>query len=126
MTEVDQSPQPNQTPAYMAFFLIFHVVFSFFLLNLFIGVLNSSFASQSGSNLVTHLQRKWIRALAMFRTYSPINTDVDKPDVGVRCWKQRQLLWILAKNPKLEVLWTAGVVVNVLVISLLPLYTQME
>eukprot|EP01048_Picozoa_sp_COSAG05_P007046 COSAG05_NODE_484_length_9355_cov_5.704840_3_plen_2541_part_01 len=117
-TEVDRSPQMDYSSGYVAYFVCFHVVFTFFLLNLFIGVLSSAFAAQSGSNLVTTLQRKWIRALMMIKTFHPASSQIDKPEVGVRLWKLRQNMWDLAENQVLDMVWTGGILVNVAILML--------
>lgn len=83
ITEVDQQPVPGNHPGFATYYVLFHVCFGFFLLNLFIGVLSSAFSTQSGSNLVTSMQKKWIRALSTMDTYSSVETSVDRPQVTV-------------------------------------------
>lgn len=45
-----------------------------------------------------------------------INTG--ETQVGVRLWKQRQLLWDMAENQRLENLWTFGILTNVLILTI--------
>jgi hypothetical protein len=117
ITAVDQSPDRDNSSEYVVYFVLFHVVFSFFLLNLFIGVLSSAFSAQSGNNLITNLQRKWIRAMKMVETFCPADSKIDRPDSGVVLYRIRQRLWDLAENRYLEWLWTANILANVAVLT---------
>jgi Ion transport protein len=65
-TEIDYMPDPEQqaSPVWISFFIIFIIVGSFFFLNLFVGVVISTFNSESdkigGNDLLTDRQKEWI------------------------------------------------------------------
>lgn len=118
ITEIGSVPVPNQNPFAWIYFLAFHMIFSFFLLNLFIGVLSSAFAEKNGTNLTTSLQQRWIRVQAMLSTFQPAETTVDQPRVGAFLWRIRLRCWFISENHAVESLWTAGILLNVLVLTL--------
>ena len=83
------------------------------MLNLFIGVLSAAFSAQSGSNLVTTLQRRWIRVLSLLDSFNPANSHNERPKAGVKFWKLRQKCWDIAENPRVDIIWTVNILVNV-------------
>jgi hypothetical protein len=58
-TEVDMAPILNNSYSHFVFFVIFTVLGSFFVTNLFIGVLVNVFRESSGSALLTEAQQHW-------------------------------------------------------------------
>ena len=118
ITDVDLTPSLNSSEGFWVYYAFFHVTFSLFLLNLFIGVLSSAFSTQSGSNLTTVLQRRWIRMLAMLDSFQPEDTRIDRPEAGVRFWRYRQKMWDLAENKRVEAAWSAIIVLNVSLLML--------
>lgn len=118
ITDVDLTPSFNSSEGFWWYYAFFHITFSLFLMNLFIGVLSSAFSTQSGSNLITTHQRRWIRILAMLRSFQPADTGIDRPEVGVRLWKYRQKMWDLAENERVEQCWSAVIVFNILILML--------
>ena len=113
ITDVNLTPSLNTSEGFWVYYAFFHVTFSLFLLNLFIGVLSSAFSTQSGSNLTTVLQRRWIRVLATLDSFQPEDTRIDRPEPGVRFWRYRQKMWDLAENKRVEAGWNAIIVINI-------------
>jgi hypothetical protein len=113
ITDVDQSPQLDSFTEAQIYYFFFTIVFSTFMLNLFIGVLGNAFSEQNGTNLITSSQIKWIRAKAMLRTYSPEEAPPNRPETGGFAWKVRQFLYDLSLIEWLDQVWTAGILVNV-------------
>ena len=118
ITEVNKVPARDSSMGSWVFFLSFHLVFSFFMLNLFIGVLSSAFGEKSGSNLTTSLQRRWIRVLSMLKSFRATNPAVPKPDVGSKLWKVRRMCWNIAEDDRAERVWTCVILVNVTMLML--------
>ena len=118
ITDIDQAPVQGNSPQFWFYFMCVHMCFSFFMLNLFIGVLSSAFSAQSGSNLITTLQRRWIRVQAMLKSFNPENSGIERPAVGVKMWKLRGRAWDLAQNGWLENFWTGGILLNVMLLIL--------
>jgi hypothetical protein len=83
---------PGLAPEYLAshgtifYFVVFHLIFTFFLLNLFIGVMSTSFSKSTGTMVVTTLQRRWIQCNNMIANFVPHDDehDDDKPMPGER------------------------------------------
>ena len=118
ITDVDQAPVFENSAGFWVYYALFHITFSLFLLNLFIGVLSSAFSSQSGSNLITSLQQRWIRILSMLDSFRPESSGIDRPETGVRFWKVRQKMWDLAEDKRVEVVWTSAILFNVALLVL--------
>lgn len=79
---------PGLAPDYLAshfssiaYFVVFHLIFTFFLLNLFIGVMSTSFSKSTGTLVVTSLQRRWIQCNNMVEKFAPHDDEheEDKP-----------------------------------------------
>merc|ERR1712159_520887 len=60
ITDLDQSPKLDSFPESQVYYFFFTIVFSTFMLNLFIGVLGNAFSETAGTNLITPSQTKWI------------------------------------------------------------------
>ena len=116
ITDVDQSPKLGSFPEAQVYYFFFTIVFSMFMLNLFIGVLGNAFSETAGTNLITPSQTKWIRACAMLRTYSPDEPPPNRPETGVVGWQVRQYMYDLSLIPWLDKIWTTGILVNVAVL----------
>lgn len=113
ITGIDTSPQQDSFTEAQVYYFFFTIVFSTFMLNLFIGVLGNAFSETAGTNLITGPQIKWIRAKAMLRTYSPDEAPPNRPETGVLGWKIRQFMYDLSLIEWLDQIWTAGILVNV-------------
>ncbi len=116
ITGVDQSPLLDSFPESQVYYFFFTIVFSTFMLNLFIGVLGNAFSETAGTNLITPSQTKWIRACAMLRTYAPDDPPPNRPETGVFGWQIRQYMYDLSLIEWLDQVWTAGILVNVAVL----------
>ena len=55
----------------ISFFTTFHVIFTFFLMNLFIGVMSVSFSKSTGTIMITSLQRRWTQCHTMVNNFKP-------------------------------------------------------
>jgi hypothetical protein len=66
------------------YFVLFHLVFNFFLLNLFIGVMSSTFSIQTGRAIVTLGQKKWQQCVQMIEAFHPVFTaeEAFRPVIG--------------------------------------------
>eukprot|EP01047_Picozoa_sp_COSAG01_P016496 COSAG01_NODE_847_length_13139_cov_35.539647_2_plen_1792_part_00 len=74
----------DNSPLSCWYFVCFHVVFNFFLLNLFIGVMSSSFSVETGKAIITNGQKKWMQAETMLRDFHPVFTaeEAFRPEHG--------------------------------------------
>ena len=66
VTDIDSVPVNLSNQVWVIFFIVFIIIGSFFLLNLFVGVVISTFNRQKekigGNNLLTDSQKEWIDA----------------------------------------------------------------
>eukprot|EP01043_Picozoa_sp_COSAG02_P024531 COSAG02_NODE_1343_length_13161_cov_12.669959_1_plen_3095_part_00 len=84
----------------LAFFSTYHIVFTFFLMNLFIGVMSVSFSKSTGTIMITTLQRRWMQCQMMvdkFRPYEDINEEY-RPMPGETLFRVRLALFTVVTN----------------------------
>eukprot|EP00736_Rhodelphis_marinus_P006678 Rmarinus@m.195 len=74
-TEIDKAPQKNYARVYIFYFIIFIIFGSFFLLNLFVGVVIDTFTKlkkqYEGSAFLSEEQRKWVETQRMVLKQAP-------------------------------------------------------
>eukprot|EP01052_Picozoa_sp_SAG31_P020104 SAG31_NODE_1496_length_8102_cov_4.478321_3_plen_1476_part_00 len=99
------------------FFIGFHVIVTFFMLNIFIGVMASSFSEASRTNLYTTAEKRWVRVLHMLDDFSP------KEGGAQRVWTEDDAFWEIRRGakdlidlPLFERIITVVVGINVLVL----------
>eukprot|EP01043_Picozoa_sp_COSAG02_P018299 COSAG02_NODE_852_length_16531_cov_9.899586_2_plen_1882_part_00 len=108
-----------------AFWVAFHMCFTCFFLNLFIGVLSASFEKSSGASLMSLGEKQWEALRRTLLTYKPSKVSGDgnlRPVLRSRClWMDNQPVWWfevrnrayqLAHNERLEHLWRFGILAN--------------
>lgn len=75
-TEIDDAPARFNQPFWLFFCFFYVVIAQFFLMNLFVGVVVSTFTTeadlQSGNNLLTDKQKEWIDARVLVLKASPL------------------------------------------------------
>jgi hypothetical protein len=106
------------------FWVMFHMCFTCFFLNLFIGVLSASFEKSSGASLMSLGEKQWEAVRRTMSAYRPSKNDGDeeRPVLGSSClcmatqpvwWFQiRNTAYKLSHNKKLEHLWRFGIMAN--------------
>ena len=91
-TDIDYVHVTLNEPFWIIFYIIFTILANFFLMNIFVGVVISTFNSEhdkiSGSNLLTEKQREWIDTRLLVLKSSPI-AKLKEPDNWIRklCFK---------------------------------------
>ena len=97
------------------FFVAFHLIFTFFLLNLFIGVMSRSFSEKTGSLLITALQRRWIQCnenlLGNFVPQDDENEEF-RPMPGAFAFQQRRIVFEIVSSPWFHHASTLVIVLN--------------
>jgi hypothetical protein len=75
-TEIDYIQDTNLNAVWIFFFIIFIIVGSFFFLNLFVGVVISTFNSEheklGGNDLLTEKQKEWIELRLLVLRSAPV------------------------------------------------------
>ena len=75
-TELYQVPKRNSSPAYVFFFIFFMIIGSLFILNLFVGVVISTFNLEkeklSNNNRMTDLQKEYVEVMIKCYSNRPI------------------------------------------------------
>lgn len=111
---MDITDDPNNvsiagnSQTYALFYIVFHMVFNFFLLNLFIGVMSSTFSVQTGKAIVTDGQKRYTQVVDMLRDFDPVFTQEEawRPVQGEDSFfKQRMQVFDLVTSPKFH--WTS-------------------
>lgn len=88
-TEIDYLPLPDKEASviWIIFFIIFTIVGAFFFLNLFVGVVISTFHSEhdkiGGNNLLTEKQKEWIDLRLLVLRSEPMRK-LKEPDNKIR------------------------------------------
>jgi hypothetical protein len=120
ITSYGQPPENGAFADADYFFMAFHMVFTFFLMNLFIGVMSESFSESTGSVLVTTLQRRWIQCNeSLLSHFVPQNDEQEefRPMLGEMFYLQRLRCFKLVTNRLFSTLTTAVIVVNCVMLS---------
>ena len=110
------------------FWIAFHMVFTCFFLNLFIGVLSASFSKSKGTATQTSRQRQWNAVKAAIQSYEPTLTDLEdnRPlatdtilGQQVPVWFFHFRLWMFraATNERLESLWRLVIIANTMTLA---------
>lgn len=77
-TEIYQVPQRNFSPGYIFFFLLFMIIGSLFILNLFVGVVINTFNQEkeklSNNNKMTDLQKEYVEVMIKCYSTNPYKT----------------------------------------------------
>ena len=64
-------PSKDAFVAGKVYFVVFHVIVTFFMLNLLVGVMATSFSEANMTNLFTDKQKEWVRERAILVLFSP-------------------------------------------------------
>ena len=116
--EIQGPGQPPLQDAFKSanyFFVAFHLIFTFFLMNLFIGVMSISFSTSTGSLLVTGLQRRWVQFdQGILGKFSPHNSEHEdfRPDPGAKFHDSRLIAYTIVTNLWFERATTFAILCN--------------
>jgi hypothetical protein len=110
------------------YWVMYHLVFTCFFLNLFLGVLSGSFEKSSGVAVMTILEKQWLATLQRMRTFQPTLTDVEdyRPLRTARCcgrptpikWFEfRNWCFNMATNEKVEHVWRFAIIANTVTLA---------
>jgi len=112
------------------YWVMFHLIFTCFFLNLFIGVLSASFEKSSGSSLHSMGEQSLAAVQLNISRFRPRKSDTEelgpKRD-GKTCWKVipyplfwhkvRLFMFAVATNNRVENFWRAGILVNTVLLA---------
>ena len=121
ITEVDQLPEENVSPYNVIFVIVFHMAFTLFLMNLFIGVMSAFFSIQSGKSIKTDRQKGHQQCQEDIEKFEPVLSYADRnmPKVGTPLYAIRILVFRLVNSSCFNGLAYAMIIGNVLILSLL-------
>eukprot|EP00644_Phytophthora_capsici_P000129 jgi/Phyca11/539928/estExt2_Genewise1Plus.C_PHYCAscaffold_40231 len=109
-TEIDMQPIPNYREHWTFFFIAFILVGTFFVMQLFVGVVIENFNNMKekldGTYLLSHIQREWLTINEMMLNLRPVRKLKTPQDMT------RRALFRLALNPMLEIFIMACVLLN--------------
>jgi adenylate kinase family enzyme len=89
----DELPSRNNTPGAAVFLTVFHTVFTMFLLNIFIGVMSSTFSIQTGKAIETDGEKRWNQLLKDVGRFKPTHSAEEqfRPDDPDSRWYEYQM-----------------------------------
>lgn len=115
-TDIDQELIKNSNPYWSLFFILFIIVGSFFLLNLFVGVVISNFNREKdkigGNNLLTDRQKEWIDIRLLVINSKPVKKF--KPPSS----KIRKICFFIQDHRFFDRLILACIILNTIVLTL--------
>jgi hypothetical protein len=116
ITDVDMAPSQNNRPGHAVFFVLFTIFGSFFISNLFIGVLVNSFQQSTGTAIYTDAQQKWVRFQNLLLVASVSKTEKQKQrEVDAATGLQKQVLpWI--NSERFETCICVLIILNVILL----------
>lgn len=87
----DELPGRDQNPTAAIFLTVFHAVFTMFLLNIFIGVMSSTFSIQTGKAIETDGQKRWKQLVKDVTRFSPTYSAEERfrPEVDAKHYEWR-------------------------------------
>lgn len=109
-------PSKDAFLASKAFFIAFHVVVTFFMLNLLVGVMASSFSESNKTNLFTAKQKEWVREKAILLAFTP-RENQDWPET-VQFYALRSRCKEIADNEAFANVVVLAILVNVCVLAM--------
>ena len=110
---------PGHSNGYASYFVVFHLFFNFFLLNLFIGVMSSTFSVQTGKAIVTEGQKRYTQAAQICIRFEPVFTAEEawRPTMGDTMFFQvRTFCFDIVSTPKFHWLSIGMVFANMLLL----------
>eukprot|EP01043_Picozoa_sp_COSAG02_P026014 COSAG02_NODE_1484_length_12382_cov_6.377758_2_plen_3395_part_00 len=114
----DGLPGRNQNPNAAIFLTVFHAVFTMFLLNIFIGVMSSTFSIQTGKATETDGQKRWKQLVKDVTRFSPTYSAEERfrPEENARWYKWRLKAFEFASHYVFNFLCIAMVVGNTILL----------
>ena len=117
-TGPDKGPIDNNRPYWGLYFIVFITVGCFFLLNMFVGVIISSFSAvkekMDGSSMLTKDQKLWVETQRLMLNFRP---ELRRRPVFPN-WSFCRLLFRISESPKFEALTGIAVALNVVFIGM--------
>jgi hypothetical protein len=101
------------------YFVALHMVFSFFLLNIFIGVVSVKFSEKTGKSLVTDGQKTWNTTFKTITRFDPVlmYEQAYKPEHADICYGLRLTCFKIATSHGLLMTTQAAVMINALCLA---------
>ena len=118
-----------EIPRAVIYWVLFHLAFTCFFLNLFIGVLSASFEKSSGVAVRAIGEKQWASAARSLRAFRPSATDDEelRPILASKCCKSfnqpiwwfivRTVCFKMATNDTLETFWKVGILANTITLA---------
>ena len=116
-TKIDFSPKRDSSPNYVILFIVFIIIASFFIMNLFVGVIISTFnrekEKEGGNVLLTKVQKKWLnQKLLMIQSTPKVQIKIPS-GIRFKFYKLHNKIWfeygiyasILLNTLALTIVW---------------------
>jgi hypothetical protein len=116
------------TNSLKGYWVAFHITFTCFFLNLFLGVLSASFEKSSGLAVRTIGEKQWNGTRHMLLAYNPGETDEEglRPSALTKCcgqptpmwwFKLRSFFFLVSTDERAEMFWRAVIVGNTVTLA---------
>jgi hypothetical protein len=120
-TEVDQQPYEGNGPYYLLYFMAFIIISQYMFMNLFIGVIFTSFAqvkaTQSGKNIMSRRQMCWLHISQMIANSTPIVLPA-LPQGSTIIAATRRFLYRLVFSFQVDLMIQGCILANVVVLAI--------
>ena len=113
-------PSRSNNASAAVFLTIFHTIFTMFLLNIFIGVMSSTFSIQTGKAVITEGEKRWSQCVKDVRGFRPTFSEEEqyRPDEDVVFYPHRLKVFHFATDIKFERMCIAMVLGNTVLLVL--------
>ena len=113
-------PSRSNNASAAVFLTIFHTIFTMFLLNIFIGVMSSTFSIQTGKAVITEGEKRWSQCVKDVRGFRPTFSEEEqyRPDEDVLFYPHRLKVFHFATDIKFERMCIAMVLGNTVLLVL--------
>ena len=113
---IGMAPVLGSSPMHGIYFVVFTILASFFITNLFIGVLVNNFQESTGSATMTAEQEKWVRFQMLLSMATAEKTEGEANAELARATPMQQNLLPIVNDSKFEMAVSAMVGINVFVL----------
>lgn len=119
-SEVNQAPIEGNNLVAVTYFMLFIIISQYMFMNLFIGVIFTSFAQvkakQSGKNIMTRRQMCWLHICQMIASSKPVSLPPKPP--GKYFGSFRRMLYTLILSSEFDFLIQGCIVANVITLAM--------
>ena len=113
------NPEEDASRANVFFFVAFHLMFSLFLMNLFIGVMSAHFSVQNGKSILTESQKRHRQGMKDAENFEPTFSYAEKyrPHESSFLYGLRKPIFAVVTNKCFNLFCDIVIIVNVIILA---------